>query len=100
LSGMADHLQILSPEWPAPSVDRERELTAVANRLVDAVYADCQGNLGEVAFVFSHALASVLRSWPHTAGRELLAKAARLLHATLWASCAEGPVLPNAGPSA
>jgi len=71
----------------------------LANRLVDAVYADCQGNLGEVAFVFSYALASVLRSWPHRTGREILARAGRLLHVTLWASCAEGPALSDTGTS-
>src|SRR5215472_9020112 len=97
---MTKQAQIMLPE-PASAVseDREQKLTVLANRVVDAVYADCQGNLGEVAFVFSYALASVLRSWPHRTGREILARAGRLLHVTLWASCAEGPALSDTGTS-
>jgi len=63
---------------PAAAVgdDREQKLTVLAHRLVDAV---CQGNLGEVAFVVSYALVSVLRSWPHRTGREVLTKTGRRL---------------------
>src|SRR5262249_26812411 len=93
LSRMASRLQILSPKQSAAGVNRERELTATANRLVDAVYADCEGNLGEMALVFSYALASVVRSWPNTEGREILAKAELLLQTTLRATY-EVPIPP------
>ena len=65
----------------------------MANSLIDAVYADCQGNLGEIAFVFSYALTSVVRSWPNGEGREILAKAGLLLHTTLRATY-EVPIPP------
>ena len=90
---MANQLQMLSPKRSAASVDRERELTEMANRLIDAVYADCHGNLGEMAFVFSYALASVVRSWPSKEGRETLAKAGLLLRTTLRATY-EIPIPP------
>ena len=71
---MANQLQMPSLARPAVSLDRERELTMIANRLVDAIHADCQGDLGEMAFVFSHAPTSVLRSCPSGTGGELLTR--------------------------
>jgi hypothetical protein len=87
---MATRQEMLTREQLAASVEREQQLTRLANRLVDAIDGDCQGDLGEMALVFSHALASVLRSWPGGTGRQGLVTAGRLLHRTLWASCEDG----------
>ena len=84
---MVTQREMLTPEQLVAIVEREQQLTRMANRLVDAVDTDYQGNLGEMALVLSHALASVLRSWPEGTGREGLVTAGRLLHRTLWASC-------------
>jgi hypothetical protein len=86
---MATELQAVLSDRPVLSVERERELARMANGIVDAVYSNCQGNLGEVAVVLSSALVSVLRSWPREAGCEMLAKVGRLLHRTLWTCCSE-----------
>jgi len=63
---------------------RELRLSALANQVVDAVHAKCDGEPTEMAFVLSLALASVVRSWPHRASREVLAK---LLFSALWTTC-------------
>jgi hypothetical protein len=88
---MAVEPELMLTEQSALSAERELELARMANGIIDAVYANCEGNLGEVAVVLSSALASVLRSWPREAGCEMLVKAGRLLHRTLWATCSEGP---------
>jgi len=40
---------MLTPEQLGGIVEREQQLTRMANRLVDAIDGDCQGNLGEMA---------------------------------------------------
>jgi len=75
--------------------EREPRLATLANRLVDVAFAECEGNLGEIAYVFTVALTAVLRTRQTAISTEWLARACRMMHLTLWTNCKALPRDPG-----